>query len=148
MFNWDDGEIWVHSVTHRPALDLVTAALFVLGLILLVFRYIRQRDWRDLLLLVSIPVFIMPSVLSLAFPGENPALNRAGGASVTAILVSALALDGFVSAFGVEKKRQFIAYGLTGLLLAASAYSNYDLVFHQFADAYAGGFGILRKWAR
>ena len=22
MFNWDDGEIWVHSVTHRPALDL------------------------------------------------------------------------------------------------------------------------------
>ena len=139
MFNWDDGEIWVHSVTHRPALDLVTAALFVLGLILLVFRYLRQRDWRDLLLLTAIPVLIMPSVLSLAFPGENPALNRAGGASVAAILVSALALDGVVASFGVKKKRQFIAYGITGLLLAASAYSNYDLVFHQFADAYAGG---------
>ena len=139
MFNWDDGEIWVHSVTHRPALDLITAALFMLGLILLVVRYIRQRDWRDMLLLVSIPVLILPSVLSLAFPGENPALNRAGGGAVAAILVSAMALDGFVSSFGAEKKRQFIAYGITGLLLAASAYSNYDIVFHQFADAYAGG---------
>ncbi len=136
LFNWDDGEIWVHSVTHRPALDMVTAALFLLGIILLTVRYIRQRDWRDMLLLVSIPVLIMPSVLSLAYPGENPALNRAGGASVTAILVSALALDGFVSAFGAEKKRQFIAYGLTGILFAASAYSNYDLVFNQFTDAY------------
>ncbi|MBL8101311.1 MAG: glycosyltransferase family 39 protein [Anaerolineales bacterium] len=137
MFNWDDGEIWVNSVTHRPALDLVTAALFVLGLILLVVRYIRQRDWRDLVLLVSIPVLIMPSVLSLAFPGENPALNRAGGAAVPAILISALALEGLVSGFGVEKKRQFIAYGITGLLFAASAYSNYDLVFRQFANTYA-----------
>ncbi len=136
LFNWDDGEIWVHSVTHRPALDMVTAALFLLGIILLVVRYIRQRDWRDMLLLVSIPVLIMPSVLSLAYPGENPALNRAGGASVTAILVSALALDGFVSAFGVERRRQFIAYGLTGILFAASAYSNYDIVFNKFTDAY------------
>ncbi|MEK6753272.1 MAG: glycosyltransferase family 39 protein [Chloroflexota bacterium] len=137
LFNWDDGVIGAHSVTHRPALDLVTAALFVPGILLLVVRYIRQRDWRDMLLLVSIPVLIMPSVLSLAFPNENPALNRAGGAAVPAILVSALALEGFVSGFGVEKKRQFIAYGLTGLLFAASAYSNYDLVFHKFADTYA-----------
>ncbi len=141
MFNWDDGEIWVHSVTHRPALDLVTAALFVLGLVLLVLRYIRQRDWRDLLLLAAIPILILPSVLSLAFPGENPALNRAGGGAIPAILISAMALDGLVSSFSSARsgKRQFIAYGVTGLLLAASAYSNYDIVFHQFADSYAGG---------
>lgn len=137
LFNWDDGVIGAHSVTNRPALDLVTAALFALGILLLVVRYIRKRDWRDLLLLVSIPILIMPSVLSLAFPRENPALNRAGGGAVPAILVSALALEGFVAGFGVEKKRQFIAYGITGLLFAASAYSNYNLVFHKFADAYA-----------
>jgi 4-amino-4-deoxy-L-arabinose transferase-like glycosyltransferase len=139
MFNWDDGEIWVHSVTHRPALDLVTAALFALGVLLLAARYIRQRDWRDLLLLVAVPVLILPSVLSLAFPGENPALNRAGGGAVAAILISAMALEGVAASFGAERKRQYIAYGITGLLLAASAYSNYDLVFHQFADSYAGG---------
>ncbi|HLA86405.1 MAG TPA: glycosyltransferase family 39 protein [Anaerolineales bacterium] len=134
MFNWDNGEIWVNSIPHRPALDVVTGALFVLGVVLLVVRYIRQRDWRDLFLLVSIPMLIMPSVLSLAFPGENPALNRAGGAAVAAILVSALALEGLVAGFGAARsgKRAFVAYSLTGLLFVASAYNNYDLVFNKF----------------
>ncbi|MCQ3939250.1 MAG: hypothetical protein DPW18_19735, partial [Chloroflexi bacterium] len=136
MFNWDDGEIWVHSVTHRPALDLVTAALFLLGVVFLIVRYIRQRDWRDLTLLVSIPVLIMPSVLSLAYPGENPALNRAGGASVTAILIGALALDGLVTSFGSSTKRQVIAYAMTLVLFLWVASSNYDIVFNKFKNAY------------
>jgi hypothetical protein len=139
MFNWDDGEIWVNSVTHRPALDVVTGALFVIGIVLMIVRYIRSRDWRDAFLLLSIPLLLMPSVLSLAFPGENPALNRAGGAAVPAIIVSALALDGFIAGLGVEKKRQFIAYGLTGILLFASAYQNYDLVFNQFDTQFRAG---------
>ncbi len=139
MFNWDDGEIWVHSVTHRPALDLITAALFLLGVVFLIVRYIRQRDWRDLLLLVSIPVLIMPSVLSLAYPGENPALNRAGGASIPAILIAALALEGLVTSFGSSMKRQVIAYSLVGVLFISSAYSNFDLVFRQFYAQYASG---------
>ncbi|MBC7877549.1 MAG: glycosyltransferase family 39 protein [Anaerolineales bacterium] len=132
MFNWDNGNIWVNSLPNRPALDIVTGALFVIGLVLLIIRYIRQRDWRDLFLLISIPVLIMPSVLSLAYPDENPALNRSGGASIAVILVSALALEGLVAGLGTEKKRVFIAYTLTGILLAASAYQNYDLVFNKF----------------
>lgn len=136
MFNWDDGEIWVHSVTHRPALDLATAALFLLGIAFLIVRYVRQRDWRDLTLLASIPVLIMPSVLSLAYPGENPALNRAGGASVTAILIGALALDGLVSSFGSAMKRKVIAYALTLVMFSWVAYSNYDIVFNKFKSAY------------
>jgi hypothetical protein len=132
MFNWDNGSIWVHSVPSRPALDVVTGALFAIGILLLVVRYARQRDWRDLLLLVSIPILLMPSILSLAFPGENPSLNRTGGAAVVVFVISALALDGFVSSLGRDKKRVFIAYGLTGLLFAASAFQNYDLVFNKF----------------
>ena len=139
MFNWDDGEIWVNSLPHRPALDIVTGALFVIGIVLLIARYVRQRDWRDLFLLVSIPVLLMPSILSLAYPGENPALNRAGGGAVSAILVSALALDGLVAGLGAERKRRFIAYGLTGILLAASAWQNYDLVFHKFDENFRSG---------
>ena len=123
MFNWDNGVIWVHSIPGRPALDVVTGALFVMGIVLLVVRYVRQRDWRDLLLLVSIPILLLPSVLSLAFPGENPSLNRTGGAAVAVFVVSALALDGFVSSFGVDKKRVFIAYGLTGLLIRRIRFS-------------------------
>ena len=139
MFNWDDGEIWVNSLPHRPALDVVTGALFIIGIVLMIARYIRSRDWRDSFLLLSIPLLLMPSILSLSFPGENPALNRSGGAAVPAIIVSALALDGLATGLGVEKRRQFIAYGLTGILLFASAYQNYDLVFNQFDTQFRSG---------
>lgn len=141
MFNWDDGEIWVNSLPHRPALDVVTGALFLLGLVLLTGRFIRRRDWRDLFLLLLIPLLLMPSVLSLAYPGENPALNRAGGAAVPAILIAALALDGLLTALtgpaeGSGKRRVWLAWGLTGALLAVSAYQNHDLVFNQFATQF------------
>lgn len=136
MFNWDDGDVWVNSVTHRPALDFITAALFLIGVVFLIIRYIRQRDWRDLVLLVSLPILIQPSVLSLAYPNENPELNRAGGAAVTSILIGALALDGLVTSFGSGLKRKVIAYSLVAVLFAGVAYSNYDLMFHQFKEVY------------
>jgi hypothetical protein len=92
-----------------------------------------------MLLLLSIPMLLMPSVLSLAFPGENPALNRAGGAAVAAILLSALALDGLAAGFGSGKRRTFLAYGLTGILFAVSAFQNYDIVFRQFNEQFRAG---------
>jgi hypothetical protein len=55
MFNWDDGNIWVNSVPHRPALGVVSGALFLIGVVLLVVRYLRQRHWLDLFLLASLP---------------------------------------------------------------------------------------------
>ena len=111
----------------------------MLGVVLLSVRYLRNRDWRDLFLLASIPLLIMPSVLSLAFPEENPALNRAGGAAVSVILVSALALDGLITSLAAERKRLVLAYSVAGLLLAASAYQNYDLVFRQFNESFLKG---------
>ena len=139
MFNRDDGEIWVHSVPHRPALDVVTGALFVIGALLLFLRWMRSRTWRDALLLLSIPVLLLPSILSLAFPAENPALNRASGAAVPAILTAALALDGLIASFGTAPRRLWIASATTAVLLGASALQNYDLVFHQFDQSYRGG---------
>ena len=81
----------------------------------------------------------MPSVLSLAYPDENPALNRAAGAAVTVFIVSALALDGLVSSLSTGKKRTFIAYGLAGILFAVSAFQNYDLVFNKFDKNFRSG---------
>ena len=37
-----------------------------------------------------------------------------------------------MTAFGSQRWRQGIAWGLTAMLLAVSAWQNYDLVFHQF----------------
>src|SRR5215208_3990836 len=139
MFNFDDGEIWVHSVTHRPALDIISAALFAIGVVLVIVRYIRNRHWLDLFLLVSIPLLLMPSILSLAFPGENPALNRAGGAYIPAFLIAAMALDGLLTSFGRAGMRSLLQWGLAGILLFFSASQNYDLVFNQYYTAFRGG---------
>ena len=139
MFNYDDGEIWVHSVTHRPALDVVTAALFLIGVVLILVRYIRNRHWLDLFMLVSIPLLLMPSILSLAFPGENPALNRAGGAYVPAFVIGAMALDGLLTSFGRGKPRSVLMWVLAGLLMYFSASQNYDLVFNQYYTSFRQG---------
>jgi hypothetical protein len=139
MFNFDDGEIWVHSVTHRPALDVVSAALFALGIMLVLVRYARNRHWLDLFLLVSIPLLQLPSSLSLAFPGENPALNRAGGAYIPAFVIGAMALDGLLTSLRGGKMRSVILWGVTGILLFVSASQNYDLVFKQYAGSFEQG---------
>jgi hypothetical protein len=139
MFNFDDGEIWVHSVTHRPALDVVSAALFALGIMLVLVRYARNRHWLDLFLLVSIPLLQLPSSLSLAFPGENPALNRAGGAYIPAFVIGAMALDGLLTSLRGGKTRSVILWGVTGILLFVSASQNYDLVFKQYAGSFEQG---------
>jgi 4-amino-4-deoxy-L-arabinose transferase-like glycosyltransferase len=139
MFFWSDGNIWVHSVTDSPALDLVSSALYFLGVVLLLVRYIRRRTWQDLIVLLAVPLLMMPSILSLAFPDENPALNRAAGAIVPVFLIVAIALDGLMSA--VEKRASAriglsMSWGLAGILILLSALGNYDLVFNQYQRSY------------
>jgi hypothetical protein len=139
MFSWDNGHIWPISVTHRPALDVISAGLFHLGLAFLLIRYIRHRHWLDMFLLVSIPLLLLPSILSLAFPDENPALNRASGAVVPVFLVVAIGLERIMSAMKnrLGGNRGVIAsWGLLAVLLLISAFQNYDLVFNQYRRAY------------
>ena len=139
MYFWSDGQIWVHSVTNRPALDAISAVLYFLGVVLLLIRYIRQRTWQDLVLILSVPLLMLPSILSLAFPDENPALNRASGAIVPVFLFIALALDGLMSAIErkVPSKAGFtLSWGLAAILILISAMGNYDLVFNQYQRAY------------
>jgi hypothetical protein len=139
MYNVDDGEIWVNSIPHRPALDIVTGALFVLGFALVLIRYVRKRHWLDLFLLVSIPLLQLPSTLSLAFPGENPALNRAGGAYIPAFLLGAMALDGLLTSLKGGGMRNVLVWVVSGILLFASASQNYTLVFDTFANSFRQG---------
>jgi hypothetical protein len=135
MFNVDNGMIWVHSVMNRPALDMVSAAFFVFGFILLVLRYLRHRDWRDLFLVLSIPMLLMPSVLSLAFPLENPSLNRTSGAYITVFIIVAFALDSLYKTLANIGWRKSALVLLT-FLFAVSAFHNYDLVFDKYYSRY------------
>lgn len=139
MFAWDNGEVWTTSIPHRPALDVISAALFYLGMGLVLLRYLRRRHWLDLFLLVSIPLLMLPSILSLAFPAENPQLSRTGGAFVVAFVLVAIALDGLLEAIRrsfTEPAGTRLALAIGLLLFTAAAFQNYDLVFNQYYHEY------------
>lgn len=139
MFAWDNGNVWVVSITDRPALDIVSGALFHLGVALLIVRYLRRRHWLDLFLLLSIPLLMLPSILSLAFPAENPILNRTAGALVPVFVIVGIALEGLFQ--GLQDKMGAawgprLAWVMVFALFLGAAQHNYDLVFRQYQRAY------------
>jgi hypothetical protein len=142
MFNWDNGEIWVHSIPHRPALDIVSAALFLIGVVLIIVRYVRQRHWLDIFLLLSIPLLQLPSTLSLAFPAENPSLNRPAGAIVPVFLIVAAALDGLLTSLASRLRPRWGAALMWIVALALVAWSaglNFKLVLDDYSTQFSRG---------
>ena len=139
MFFWDNGVIWAHSVPGRPALEVVSAALYFLGVAALLVRYIRKRNWTDLYLLISIPLLLMPSILSIAYPGENPCLNRTAGAVVPVFVVIGMAFETVVRTIRTKangRAGKLLAALVVVLLVGWSAVNNFDLVFNQYYSIY------------
>ncbi len=139
MTFWKDGTTWVISIPGRPSLDVVSAALYFLGLIIMVYRWLRSRRWQDLFLLISIPILMLPSILSLAFPEENPSLSRAGGALIPIFLICAVALETLLSSLWHKSSNPIsrawvVILGLG--LLGISASQNYDIALVQYPDQY------------
>ncbi len=139
MFAWDNGEVWVIGIPGRPALDWVSGALFHLGVAIVAVRYIRKRRWVDVFVLLSIPILQLPSTLSLAFPGENPATNRAAGAIVPVFFLAGLSLSALVDWMRFQwRSRAALVYAsiIVGLLIFVSARINYNLVFEKYDDLF------------
>lgn len=142
MFFYDNGNIWVHSIPGRPALDIFTAVFYFIGLVVVGVRYLRERHWVDLFLVLSIPMLMMPSILSLAFPEENPSLNRTGGAIVPVFIIAAIGLVTFLQTVANQLKPrpgQAVAAMLGIVLLVGAGYQNFDLVFRQFDRQFMAG---------
>ena len=139
MFNYTGGRIWLVGISDYPAFDPLSAALLLLGVILAAVRYARNRSWLDLFLLVSIPLLMLPSTLSLAFPEENPAMNRASGAWIPAFILCALALDallhGWRDKLGGKAGLRVAQWGGALILLLVVAL-NYHLFFNKYISAY------------
>jgi hypothetical protein len=139
MFGWDNGEVWVNSIPHRPALDWLTATFFHLGLIMLLVYYLRERHWVYLFLLLSIPILQLPSTLSLAFPAENPATNRAAGAIVPVFLIAGYAFDSiprWLRQQWREERMEYYGFALVSILFILVARINYNLVFNEYQDLF------------
>jgi hypothetical protein len=136
MFFNDGGHIWVHSVISRPALDFVSAGFYFVGVLYALLAYVKQRSWEKMSILIAIPLLLMPSVLSLAFPDENPSLNRPAAAMVPVFLLAGVGMDAILgslkSAFQSKGGKLFVIF-LTVILFFISASANYGLVFNQYA---------------
>ncbi len=139
MFNWDGGNAWILGIPGRPALDVASAVLFAFGAFFLLARYVRRRQWEDLVVMLAIPMLLLPSTLALAFPVENPALNRSSGAIPFVFLLPAFAVtvlfDSLHRHFN-PKRLGWVAGAVLALVLAGSLVQNTQLTFVRYVEQY------------
>ncbi len=137
MFNWRGDDVPINTIPGSPVLGMVTGALFLLGLPFILFRLLRQGERRDIYLLVSFFVMLLPSILSLAFPQENPSVARAGGAIPFVMIIVAIPLAGAVKRLWGDGRPAGAArvYLLAGvcLLLATATWGSYRWYFVDYA---------------
>ena len=142
MFFYSNGGTWVHSIPNRPALDMVSAGLYLLGSIIVLIQYLKYRNWEDLFLLLAVPLLMMPSILSLAFPDENPSLNRTAGAIIPVFILVAIGFERvFYSVWRVARRNRYkFVVSFAGIFLfLISTLINHDLVFNQFDKQFMAG---------
>lgn len=140
MFFFENGVIWVTSIPNRPALDIVSAVFFFLGLIQITLRIFRNKgNWREFSILASIPTLMLPSILALAYPNENPSLNRSSGAIVPVFIICSLGFVSFVVEFWSAARKRLdktVLLLYSSFCVLAAMIFNFDLVFNQYADQF------------
>lgn len=139
MFFNDNGVIWVNSVPNRPALDIVSAVFFYIGMVVSIREWFVGKDWKIFAVIFSVPLLMMPSVLSLAYPGENPALNRSSGAIVPVFIIVAVGYYSLFKCILRQTSKSLRAMGVIFIIamLVFSLAQNYDLVFSQFSTQFS-----------
>ncbi|MDO9546400.1 MAG: glycosyltransferase family 39 protein [Pelolinea sp.] len=136
---YKNGQIWVHSIPNRPALDFISASFFFVGLVYMVHQIRSQKNWEFSALLISIPVLMLPSILSLAYPGENPSLNRSAGALVPIFIITGIGINLVIKSVNniLPKKYSKLGANIFGLVIVSiSILNNYQLVFNTYRNQF------------
>lgn len=92
MFNYRGDVVPANTIPEATVLGPVAGGLFVLGCAYLLWRLLFHRERTAGYVLISFLVLLLPSILSLAFPEENPSVVRTGGAIPIVMIVVALPL--------------------------------------------------------
>ncbi|MGE5413741.1 MAG: hypothetical protein ACM3NW_06165, partial [Syntrophomonadaceae bacterium] len=117
-FHWKGASTWTVLAQYDPFLDAVSGALLIAGVVL-ALRAAWQGSWRWAWLLPALFLLTLPSTLALAFPDENPSLNRAETAAPVVFLLVGLAFAHLARAFGRERPA-LRSIGFAGLLAAGA----------------------------
>ena len=135
-FHWKGSSTWTVLDQYDPFLDAFAGALLLAGLVLLV-RLSAGRSWRWTWLVPALIVLTLPSTLVLAFPDENPSLNRADTAIPIVFLLVGLPFAYLLGAFWRERVVLKIA-GLAALCagMVSSVRDNARSYFLQLGTEY------------
>lgn len=134
-FNWRGDSTFVNAVTDSPMMDVITGALLLAGMATMLMHVARQRDQRVIFLLLALPVLLLSSTLAIAFPNENPSVNRSGPALPIIFFITALPLAILVRRLRDQLgpiRGALLAVPLLAILLGVAATLNFDRYFHEF----------------
>jgi hypothetical protein len=139
MFSWNDGVGWFNGVPLRPALDIVTGGLFHLGVFGMIVYAIKKRSWEAAALVLIIPVLLLPSILALAIPNENPSLARALAVVPVVFLLPAFSMilltDYLKGLIPGDNGRLFAAL-MAAVMIGLAAVQDFDLTQNQYPAVY------------
>jgi hypothetical protein len=139
MFSWNDGVGWFNCVPLRPALDIVTGGLFALGVFGMAVHTVRKKSWEAASILLLIPVLLLPSILALAIPNENPHLARASAAIPITFLLPAFALIlllDYLKGLVPGRSGRLLAALAAGAVIFFAARQDFDLTQRQYPTVY------------
>jgi Dolichyl-phosphate-mannose-protein mannosyltransferase len=141
MFNWRGDLVWVNTIPTRPVLDFITGALFIFGVVYLLARLVLRRDRVAGVLLLLIPILLLPSTLSLAFPIENPSVVRTGGAIPVVFLIAAYPLWILwkrLRQIWPKAKGRWVGALTLGVIVGGAGLVNRNMYFVEYPAQYIG----------
>jgi hypothetical protein len=137
MFNGRGQHAWISHSEFDPHFDYVMGGLLILGMLIALAR-LRARDWVTGLLLISVPILLLPSTLSLAFPIENPSGTRGAAAGPVVLILVALPLTllWHLARSANRRAGTLLAGGSILVLLVLSASFAYRWYFFRYEERY------------
>ncbi len=144
MFNWRSDVSTLHNIPYRRSLDPVMGAFLLAGGAIAIGGWLFYRRGPFPYLLLGFIAFLLPSVLVLAFPGENPSAGRAAGVMPLTFGVVALPVSFVLSriyrALSPPAGLAVSSLLLVGLMVPVTIY-NYNWYFDDYHASYVSSAG-------
>lgn len=143
MFNWEGDVATISGVSTRPTMDIYSSALLVVGLAAWLAFALHRRDTVYWLVPLTAFLMLLPSALSIAFPGENPSHTRTSGAIPMIYLITAFPLVLLVEQI-LDKWQNWRGKWVSGIIcvaiVGASFNANTYLYFEVYRQRYEESF--------